>query len=427
MKTIRIGIIGLGTVGCGTVALLQRNRELIRRRAGCEIDIRKIAVRDISKPRDVSVEQDLLTTRVADLLSDPEIDIIVEVMGGTEPAKTFILEAIAAGKSVVTANKELLAKHGAELLDAAKQRSVDVNFEGSVAGGIPLITPLKQSLVANRILCIMGILNGTTNYILTRMTRSGVDFSAALAEAQAKGFAEADPSSDVDGHDAAYKIAIVGAIAFGARFSVDEVYRTGIAKVSTKDIQYASELGYTIKLLAIAQADDSAIELRVHPTLVPNDHPLASVSEEFNAILVEGDGVGRVMFYGRGAGAEPTGSAVVGDIVDAARNLVHGSRGRLPCTCDQAMHLKRFDDVQSMFYIRMLVEDRPGVLARIAGVLGEERVSIASMIQKGEEQDHAELVWITHSARQQAVDRAVSRIGELEVVKEIGNVIHVIA
>lgn len=431
---IRIGLIGLGTVGSGVLALLRRNGELIRRRAGCSLEIHRIAVRDLNKPRDIEVDRGLLTSDARELTNDPEIDVIVEVMGGIEPARTFLLASIAGGKSVVTANKELLAKHGAEILDAAKAKGVDVNFEGSVAGGIPLIAPLKQSLVANRILRVMGILNGTTNYILTRMSRSGADFATALKEAQERGFAESDPSSDIDGHDAAYKIAIVGAIAFSSRLPVEEVYREGISRIDPKDIQYASELKHTIKLLAIAQAHDDpnggnedSIELRVHPTLIPNEHPLASVNDEFNAILVEGDAVGRVMFYGRGAGAEPTGSAVVGDIVDAARNLIHGAKGRIQCTCDHASRMKSYVDLRSRFYLRMLVADKPGVLAHIAGILGEEQVSIASMIQQGEMEDYAELVWITHDARQQAVDRAVQRIRELDVVKEIGNVIHVIS
>jgi len=422
---INIGLIGLGTVGSGTFELLQRNSDLIRRRAGCGINIRRIAVRQKDKPRSVDVAPDLLTEDAWEIVNDPAVEVVVEVMGGVEPARALLLSAIEQGKSVVTANKELLAKHGAQLMDAAREKRVDVNFEGSVAGGIPLITPLKQSLAANRIERVTGILNGTTNYILTRMAREGLDFDEALREAQQKGFAESDPSSDVDGHDAAYKLAIVSAIAFGSRIPVEEIFREGISRIRIQDIRYAAELGYVIKLLAIAQSESEGFELRVHPTLLPVEHPLASVSDEFNAIMVEGDGVGRVMFYGKGAGAGPTGSAVVADIIDTARNILHGATGRIPCTCDQSLPLRRYEDVKSMFYFRMLVADRPGVLARIAGILGEEGVSIASMIQKGEQGRLAEVVWITHRARQKAVDRSIQRIQETDIVPQITNVIHV--
>ncbi|MCS6860266.1 MAG: homoserine dehydrogenase, partial [Abditibacteriales bacterium] len=326
MQTVNIGFIGLGTVGCGAIALLRQNRELIERRAGCRLAVRKIAVRHPDKPRPIAVDPALLTSDVREVLEDPHVHIVVEVMGGIDPARQFVMEAIQRGKSVVTCNKELMAKHGSEILDLAKAKGVDVNFEGSVGGGIPIIQPLKQQLVGNRIRRITGIVNGTTNYILTKMTRERRELADVLREAQALGYAEADPTADVDGYDAMYKLCILAAIAFGSRVRVEDVYREGIGGVHARDIEYAQELGYTIKLLAIAQEDDDRlIELRVHPALLPNAHPLAAVSDVFNAIVVEGDGVGRVMFYGRGAGASPTGSAVVGDIVEIARNLCYNA------------------------------------------------------------------------------------------------------
>lgn len=426
MQTIHIGFIGLGTVGCGAVALLQQNRELIERRAGCRLAVRKIAVRHPDKPRSIAVDPALITGDVREVLEDPHVHIVVEVMGGIDPARQYVLEAIERGKSVVTCNKELMAKHGSEVLDRAKAQGVDVNFEGSVGGGIPIIQPLKQQLVGNRIRRIMGIVNGTTNYILTKMTREKKEFADVLREAQALGYAEADPTADVDGYDAMYKLCILAAIAFGSRVRVEDVYREGIGGVHARDIEYAQELGYTIKLLAIAQEDDDRlIELRVHPVLLPNTHPLAAVSDVFNAILVEADGVGRVMFYGRGAGALPTGSAVVGDIVEIARNIVYGATGRVSCTCDNVPRAKPVDDMEARFFLRMQVADRPGVIAQIATIFGREAVSIASVVQKATYGEVAEIVWITHTVRQAQMTRSLEDIRRLDCVEEVSSVIRV--
>jgi homoserine dehydrogenase len=303
---------------------------------------------------------------------------------------------------------------------------VDVNFEGSVGGGIPIVQPLKQQLVGNRIRRIMGIVNGTTNYILTKMTREKKEFADVLREAQALGYAEADPTADVDGYDAMYKLCILAAIAFGSRVKVEDVYREGIGGVHARDIDYAQELGYTIKLLAIAQEDDERlIEMRVHPVMLPNAHPLAAVSDVFNAILVEADGVGRVMFYGRGAGASPTGSAVVGDIVEIARNICYNATGRVSCTCDHTSRTKPMNDMEASFFLRMQVTDKPGVIARIAGILGDEGVSIASIVQKATDGKIAEIVWITHTVRQAQMTRSLDDIRRLDCVEEVSSVIRV--
>jgi homoserine dehydrogenase len=426
MQTVNIGFIGLGNVGCGAVALLQQNRELIERRAGCRLEVRKIATRRPDKPRPISVDPSLITGNVREVLEDPNVQIVVEVMGGIEPARQYVLEAIERGKSVVTCNKELMAKHGSEVLDLARAKGVDVNFEGSVGGGIPIVQPLKQQLVGNRIRRIMGIVNGTTNYILTKMTREKKEFADVLREAQALGYAEADPTADVDGYDAMYKLCILAAIAFGSRVKVEDVYREGIGGVHARDIDYAQELGYTIKLLAIAQEDDERlIEMRVHPVMLPNAHPLAAVSDVFNAILVEADGVGRVMFYGRGAGASPTGSAVVGDIVEIARNICYNATGRVSCTCDHTSRTKPMNDMEASFFLRMQVTDKPGVIARIAGILGDEGVSIASIVQKATDGKIAEIVWITHTVRQAQMTRSLDDIRRLDCVEEVSSVIRV--
>ncbi len=426
MQTVNIGFIGFGTVGCGAVALLQQNRELIERRAGCRLEVRKIVTRHPDKPRPISVDPSLMTGNVREVLDDPHIHIVVEVIGGIDPARQYVLEAIERGKSVVTCNKELMAKHGSEILDLAKVKGVDVNFEGSVGGGIPIIQPLKQQLVGNRVRRIMGIVNGTTNYILTKMTREKKEFADVLREAQSLCYAEADPTADVDGYDAMYKLCILAAIAFGSRVKVEDVYREGIGGVHTRDIDYAQELGYTIKLLAVAQEDDDRlIEMRVHPVLLPNAHPLSAVSDVFNAILVEGDGAGRVMFYGRGAGASPTGSAVVGDIVEIARNICYHATGRVGCTCDHESRAKPVDDMEARFFLRMQVADRPGVIAQIAGIFGREGVSIASVVQKATYGEIAEIVWVTHTVRQAQMNRSVEQIRRLECVEEVSSVIRV--
>lgn len=428
MDSIRLGLLGLGNVGSGVWRILQKNGEQVARRAGGPLEIAGVLVRDLNKPRSIDVPAELLTTDADSLLNDPSIPIVVETIGcsgdDTEPARSYILRALNAGKHVVTANKEVVAKHAAELYAAVTKGNGGLYFEGSVAGGIPIIKAFKESLAANQVQALMGIINGTTNYMLTRMTREGTCFDAVLADAQANGYAEPDPTSDVEGHDAAYKLAILASIAFEADIDVATVYREGITRITPEDLQYAEELGLVVKLLAIAKNDDGAIEARVHPAMIPASHPLASVVDVFNAVFVQGDAVGDLMFYGRGAGTMPTGSAVVADCIDAAQNLRRGvsmpmNALRRPCT------LRRIDDTASRFYIHIRVVDRPGVLAAIATVFGQSDVSIESVIQKGQRQDPVSLVFVTHRVIERNVRAALERIGRLPVVRDIANVIRV--
>lgn len=423
---IGVGIIGLGTVGSGALRILLENSSIIAQKIGSRVEVLKIADLNPRAGEGVSFDRSILTTDAREILDNPDIDIVVELIGGIHPAKDFILRAISNGKHVVTANKELIAKHGSEILDEAGKRGVDFYFEGSVGGGIPIILPLKTSLAANRISEVIGIVNGTTNYILTKMTNEGRDFSAVLAEAQEAGYAEkVDPSSDIEGLDARYKIAILAAIAFTSRVNLEDVYAEGITRISLKDIQYARELGYVIKLLAIAKQNHTRMEIRVHPTLIPLGHPLASVNDVYNAVYVRGDFVHDVMFYGRGAGSLPTGSAVAGDIMEIARNINFGSTGRLPCTCFERREVVPMEEVVTKYYMRMLVADRPGVLASIAKVFGDNNVSIATMVQKDLRGDNAEIVMVTHKVVEANFRRAIASIGELAVVAEVSSWIRV--
>lgn len=423
---IGVGIIGLGTVGSGTLRILLENSSIIAQKIGSRVEVLKIADLNPHAGQGISFDRSILTTDAREILDNPDIDIVVELIGGIHPAKDFILRAISNGKHVVTANKELIAKHGSEILDEAGKRGVDFYFEGSVGGGIPIILPLKTSLAANKISEVIGIVNGTTNYILTKMTNEGRDFAEVLAEAQDAGYAEkVDPSSDVEGLDARYKIAILAAIAFTSRVNLEDVYAEGITRISPKDIQYARELGYVIKLLAIAKQNHARMEIRVHPTLIPLGHPLASVNDVYNAIYVRGDFVHDVMFYGRGAGSLPTGSAVAGDIMEIARNINFGSTGRLPCTCFERREVVPMEEVVTKYYMRMLVADRPGVLASIAKVFGDNNVSIASMVQKDLRGDNAEIVMVTHKVVEANFRRAIASIGELAVVAEVSSWIRV--
>ncbi|MCR4418817.1 MAG: homoserine dehydrogenase [Clostridia bacterium] len=424
-QAIRIGLLGLGTVGSGVVKLLQENGEDIATKVGCPLRIERILVRDKNKPRPVAVDPALITDDPADILEDPAIEIVAELIGGLEPAREFILRALEAGKNVVTANKDVLAVHGQQLLQAAEARGLDFFFEASVGGGIPIIHPLKELLAANRIRQVLGIVNGTTNFILTKMTVEGKDFAEALGEAQAMGYAESDPSADVEGADAARKLAILASIAFNTRVTYPEVYAEGIGRISARDILYAGELGYVIKLLAIGREEEQEVEVRVHPALVPKDHPLATVSDVFNAIFIRGDAVGEAMFYGRGAGQMPTASAVVGDLMLVARNLLHGSTGRITCTCYRQLPVRPMGRVECKYYLRFTVKDRPGVLARIAGAFGEAGVSLASVIQKRSFEGWAELVLITHRVREENLQRALAIIRDLPVVKSVDNLIRV--
>ena len=422
---INIGIIGLGTVGTGTLRVLMENKAEIERKVGTMIEVIKVADLDITTDRGIDLDKSILTTDVGEVLDNPDVDIVVELIGGVHPAKEFILRALRNGKHVVTANKELIAKHGAEILDEADRRGMDFCFEASVGGGIPIITPLKTSLAGNKFQEVMGIVNGTTNYILTKMAHEGLDFADVLAEAQKAGYAEADPTSDIEGYDAKYKVSILASIAFNTRVNVDEVYCQGITKISRRDFECAQDLGYAIKLLAIAKRVGDEIQIRVHPTLLPIKHPLAGVNDVYNAIYVRGDFVQDVMFYGRGAGSLPTGSAVAGDIIHIARNIIFNANGRLPCTCFERKKIQSMDDVVTKYYIRMLVDDRAKVLATIANVFGDHDVSIASVVQKDLCEGKAEIVMVTHKVTERNLRTALETIANLPVVSEISNCIRV--
>ncbi len=423
---IEIGILGLGVVGSGTVALLQNNKAEIERKIGGPFHIKKIAVRNLDKKRGVQVDRSLLTTNASEVIDDPDIDIVCELIGGIEPAREFILRAIKNGKQIVTANKEMIAKEGHELMVEAAARKLDFQFEGSVGGGIPVIQPMKNALSGNQVREVLGIINGTTNYILTRMSREKADFDAVLAEAQAHGYAETNPTSDIGGFDAQYKIAILASIAFTTRINVNDVYVEGITKIARRDIQAAAELGFVVKLVGIARRVDSEqVQVRVHPALLPANHPLASTNDVYNAIMVKGDSVGDVMFYGRGAGAGPTGSAVVGDIMDSCRNLRGGSTGRVGCTCAKTRKVMHIDDVVSRHYLRMHVLDRPRALASIAAVLGDHDISIESVVQKETHTDQAEIVWVTHEAASKSISDAIAVIDKLSAVVSVENWIRV--
>ena len=429
-ERINVGIVGFGTVGTGVLRVLLENKSEIERKIGSAIEVTRIADLDITTERPVKFDKSILTTDVSQVLDDPAIDIVVEAIGGVHPAKEFILRALGNGKHVVSANKELIAKEGSEILQAADKAGLDFYFEGSVGGGIPIIRPLKESLAANKITEVMGIVNGTTNYILTKMANvptdrdpdgvgKGRDFAEVLAEAQKAGYAEPDPTSDIEGYDAKYKIAILASIAFTSKVNVDDIYCEGITKIGPRDIRNAAEFGYTIKLLAIAKRNGEKMQIRVHPTLIPSTHPLASVNDVYNAIYVRGDFVQDVMFYGRGAGSLPTGSALAGDIMEIARNMKFKANGRLPCTCFDQRAVESMDEVVTRYYIRMLVADRPGVLAKIAGVFGENGVSIASVVQKDQHGGNAEIVMVTHQVAEKNFRRAIDAISGLDVVAEI--------
>jgi len=420
---IYVGIIGYGKIGTGTLKTLLDNQENIDRKVGRQVRVKRLVDVDWTSPRPfaIDVPQEMKTTAADDVLEDPDISIVVETMGGTKPAREFVLKALQSGKNVVTSNKELIARHGKELFEAAAKSNVDLMFEASVGGGIPILRPLKQCLAANRISRIMGIVNGTTNFILTQMAEGGAEFEEALKEAQRLGYAEPDPTNDVDGFDAAFKLAILGSIAFESRVYVEDIYREGIAKVGARDMEYARQLGYAVKLLAIGAEVDGALEMRVHPTLLPTGHPLAAVGGPFNAIFVRGSSVGEVMFYGQGAGTMPTGSAVVGDIIDVARNIRSGATGRIACTCFEGRRVKPMDDVTTRHYLRLQVADRPGVLAAIAKVFGEEGVSLSSVLQMDASGETAEIVWLTHPAQEGRMRRSLARLEKLPEVDEISS------
>jgi homoserine dehydrogenase len=422
--TVRIGILGCGNVGSALVRLITDQADVIEGRTGVRLEIARVAVRNLSRERDVPLPASVFTHDAAEVVSDPSVDVVVEVIGGIEPARELIMDALKAGKPVVTANKELLANFGREIFETAEFAGVDLLFEAAVAGGIPFIRPLRESLVGERIRRVLGIVNGTTNFILTRMAEDGSSFHDALGEAQSLGYAERDPTADVEGYDAAAKTAIIASIAFGARVVAGDVYREGISELTAHDMQSARQLGYVVKLLAIAEEIDGSIAVRVHPAMVPNQHPLASVRDSFNALFLEGDAVGELMFYGRGAGGGPTASAVLGDLIDASKNLISGSRGATIGTLARKPVLP-IDEVESMFYVLLEAADQPGVLATIANVFGENGVSIRSMQQSGLGDD-ARLIFVTHRAREADLRRTVYEVRELEAVRRIGTVLRVI-
>ena len=428
LRPVRVGLLGCGNVGGALVQLLTSQADAITERTGVPLEVARVAVRTPRRSGIPAFLEDRLTTDAESLASDPQIDVVVEVIGGVEPARSLVLQALKAGKPVVTANKELLAHAGAELFEAAATAGVDLLYEAAVAGAIPLIRPLRESLAGERITRVMGIVNGTTNFILTRMSEDGAAYADALAEAQSLGYAERDPTADVEGYDAAAKAAILASIAFGVKVVAGDVYREGISAVTAADIAYARSLGYVVKLLAVVEADGDGdgpaeVAVRVHPAMLPATHPLAAVRESFNAVFIEGQAVGELMLYGRGAGGMPTASAVLGDLIDAAHNLRAGGAGRT-VTLGRAA-IRPVDDLCSEYYLNLDVVDRPGVLAAVAAVFGEHGVSIRSMEQEGLG-DEARLVFITHTACERDVQATLHDLGQLDVVKRSGGLLRVI-
>lgn len=431
MQTIHIGLIGLGNVGAGVVQILQQRADLIAQRLGARLVLTRVATQHPERPRDIQVAPAHLTGDAMEVIQDPAMQIVVELMGGYEPARTYVLAALQHGKHVVTANKALLARHGREIFDTATSLQRDIGFEASVGGGIPIIRTIKEGFVANQFQSMSCIINGTTNYILSQMSDHGSDFQDVLREAQRLGYAEADPSFDVDGIDAAQKIALLASLAFGTWVPYEAMYTEGISGVSQLDIASARELGYRVKLLAMAKLTDGQLDVRVHPALVALDSWLANVNGVYNAISIRGDRVGRNMLIGRGAGAFPTGSAVVGDIVEVARNILHDSHGRVPPQAYQAaslqdVPLRAVDDVVCKHYLRFQVVDRPRVLAAIAGILGEHGISLESVLQKGRAHVSGapvSVVMMTHEAQEQSVRKALQAIATLPTM--LGETVHI--
>ena len=422
-RTVRVGMLGCGNVGAAVIRLLDDHAEEIALRAGCRVEVARVAVRDSERERDVPLPTGAFTMDAGEVVEALDVDIVCELMGGVDPARELIIRAFHAGKPVVTANKELVADQGRELFDAADEGGLDLYFEAAVAGGIPLIRPLKESLTGERITRMLGIVNGTTNYILTQMSDHGSSFADALAAAQRLGYAEADPTADVEGHDAAAKCAILASIAFNARVVAGDVFREGISAVTPQDIADAGRMGYVVKLLAIAELQGEAITARVHPAMVPAAHPLASVRDAFNAVFIEGEKVGQLMFYGRGAGGDPTAVSVVGDLVTVARNLISGARG-VGCTCRLDRRISSMDDTTGQYYLNLHVEDRPGVLAEIADHFGRNGVSIERVWQEGSG-DEATLVFITHRAQEGAFQKTLQELRELTAVRAVQSLLRV--
>jgi homoserine dehydrogenase len=421
---VRVGVLGCGNVGAALVGHLTDETDAIEARTGLRLEVTRVAVRNVAKERPVELADGVLTNDAAAVVNDPDVDVIVETIGGIEPARTLLLDALKNGKPVVTANKELLANVGADLFAAAEAAGRDLLFEAAVGGGIPIIRPLRESLVGERIRRVVGIVNGTTNYILTKMSEDGASYADALSEAQSLGYAERDPTADVEGFDAGAKIAILASIAFGGSVVAGDVYHEGISGVTVDDIAFAHRLGYEIKLLAIAdQSDDGRVAVRVHPAMLPRSHPLASVRDSFNAVFIEGESVGQLMFYGRGAGGGPTGSAVLGDLIDASVNLrrgAHATVGVLP-----RASIRPIDEVRCEYYLNLEVADRPGVLHAVSGVFADHGVSIRSMEQEGLGDD-ARIVFITHDAPESAVQATLHDLRQLDVVRTVASVLRVV-
>ena len=422
----KIALLGMGTVGGGVYEIIEKQKEEMPFKIGAALEVVKVLVRNKAKYAD-RIPAEKLTDVWEDVIGDDSIDIVVEVMGGIEPARTYIKAALKKGKHVVTANKDLMAMHGHELLELAGEHHCDLLFEAAVAGGIPIIRPLKQCLAGNNITEIMGIINGTTNFILTKMKEDGMDFGEALQLATDLGYAEADPTADIEGYDAGRKLAIMASIAFHTPVTFDDVFTEGITKITAKDMRYAKEMGCSIKLLGIAKNTETGIEVKVHPTMIPENHPLAAVNDSFNAVFVHGDAVDDAMFYGRGAGALPTGSAVVGDIMDVARNMLFHCNGRIGCSCYKNLPIKQIGDTTSRYYIRMRLEDRAGTLAAMAGVFAENDASIAILLQKETIENDAEIVVVTHEVAEKKFMDAIKEFSSMEMVKEISSIIRVYA
>jgi len=424
MKKISIGLIGLGNIGTGVVKLLQQNEKLIEQKLGAKLVLKKIADINITSPRGIKISKSILTTNAREILNDPEISIVIELMGGYEPARTFVLEAVKNGKHVVTANKAMLATYGNEIFPAAQKKSVDIGFEASVGGTIPIIKTLKESLAANKINSIVGIMNGTCNFILTKMTDEAKSFDVVLKEAQQLGFAEADPTFDIEGIDTSHKMAIVLSLAYGKKVNLKDIYLEGITKISGEDIAFAKELGYRIKLLAIGRLRGDAVEARIHPTMISSGHLLANVNRNYNAFHLVGDASGPVFLFGQGAGMMPTASAVFSDILDSARNVMKGIAGRVPLrsineTGMKDIKLIPMDNIETKYYFRFSVLDRPGVLSKISGILGEHNISLASVIQKAQEEaGPVPIVMTTYKAKEKDVRQALKKIDKLEVVRD---------
>jgi homoserine dehydrogenase len=424
---IGLGLMGLGVIGSGVVSVLANKTDRLTAESGYPLVLKKVLEKDKSKHGSMGLNKDLFTTDFEDILNNPEIDIVIELIGGENPAFDFIKRCIIAGKHIVTANKEVMAKHGYEILQLARDYKVDVRYEASVGGGIPIVSPFTNDLAVNDIKAILGIVNGTTNYILTRMAQEGLDFKIALQQAQKLGYAEANPENDIGGADAAYKLAILATIAFGTEVKINSVYYEGISKLEANDFRYSRELGYSIKLLAIAKQAEGFIEVRVHPVFIPEDALLAKVNGVFNAIEVEGDLVGKLIFYGRGAGASPTSSAVMSDVVNIANDIYRGVKSIPKITSVKKYVVKPMPEVETRGYIRMRILDQSGVLAQISKVLGDNQISIASVIQKETDLSSktAEIVIMTHPFKEAAIQKALMDMRKLAAVKEINNYIRV--